>query len=633
MSSKVLVECRQEFIDKEFDLRRKPGYHGEQPDRWETTIGRARGLENAGFVRAIDEDGNPLFEKYPWGQPKESRFLENVDLDYGRWERVVACLNIWNDLDALKKTYETWYPYVDHVIAVDGAYGGSAITECASTDGTVEFLESLEKVEVVPAPDEGFWKDQIQKRNEYFKRLKEGDLGFVVDADEFVREGENLQGLPYFDVGWVPYKKGIYNKEQNFPRLFNGARDFFYSDRHYWIQGDRGFVTDGQRGGPWYDHMFVPVYIDNEQGHSIRPEARLKADRKIRTVQAHKEAKAGEGNVGGRESLRIVQLTSFDPGMVVFRLHTAINSTTPHESVMASGSHERVYEAPYQWDLNEDRDIIRRALQECDVIHCHLGYHQLESLGVRYGDTPVVVHHHGTMYRREPEKVNRRDVNKAAVRFVSNPELLQYDDDLYFLPNPVPVMRYRRLRERLYQRNDSVLRVGHSPSKRWIKGTEEFLAVCEELNEMGCNVDPILIEGVPHAQSLEMKARLCDVFFDSFWLSGIQCSGLEAGAMKMPVIGGDEDVLDYFAGDPPYLYANSQGELGDVLYGLYEDMKHNGRKTARREAEKMYQYVLRNHDYAAVTENYLNILDEELSWRSKLTLGGDRFLKVGGENA
>jgi len=35
------------------------------------------------------------------------------------------------------------------------------------------------------------------------------------------------------------------------------------------------------------------------------------------------------------EPLRIFQAGPFDPGGVMSRLHTALNSTTPHESAMA----------------------------------------------------------------------------------------------------------------------------------------------------------------------------------------------------------------------------------------------------------------------------------------------------------
>jgi len=220
------------------------------------------------------------------------------------------------------------------------------------------------------------------------------------------------------------------------------------------------------------------------------------------------------------------------------------------------------------------------------------------------------------MYRRNPEKQNEKDRRRADVRLVSNPELLQYDDDLYFLPNPVPVRRYARMRELLYKFSDT-LRVGHSPTKRHLKGTKQLLEVVDKLKKDGYNIDTVLIENETHEDSLKIKAEKCDVFFDSFWL-GAQCSGLEAGAMGMPVIAGDKNVQKYFNNDTPYIFANDKKELRETLIRLYEDKDY-----FYGEAGKFYDYVIEHHDYASVVFRYLDILDNELGWRDKLRIGKD----------
>lgn len=613
----VRVEALVEFIDKESGERRHPG------DQWDTGISRALGLENGGFIRRLDDEGNPLAESYPWGEPREDRWLETADVLEDAWDRVVACLNIWNDLEALKETYETWYPYVDKVIAVDGAYKGAPVQQCWSTDGTVEFLSSLDKVTLISAPEERFWDNQIEKRNEYFKRGEPGDLMFVVDADEYVHHAERLQTLPKFEVGWVPYEKSIYHKRQNFPRLFDARIDPRYNGRHYWIEGNRGYVTDCQDGG-FYDHAFIPIRIDNTNNRDLRDEKRRRQRRLILTNQSQKESQIGDTQVGGRESLRIVQLTSLDPGMVVFRLHSAINACSPHESVMASSIHDRPYEDPYQWDLKEDRELIRAAIRECDIIHCHMSYQDFERLGVPTS-CPVIMHHHGTMYRESPEVRNKRDAQKASVRLVSNPELLQYGENLHFLPNPVPVERYFRMRKRLYEPDsDGYIRIGHSPSKRHLKGTNEFLDVVEELQESGYRVKSVLIEDMTHADSLRLKAEKCELFFDSFFL-GMQCSGIEAGAMGIPVIAGDEDNRAYYREKYevlPYRFANTKDQLKTEIFNLVD--VHDREK----EGQWVLDFIRENHDYSAVVSQYLDILDDELNWRERLSLGQKRYLET-----
>lgn len=617
---KLWVRCREPFQDRETGDRRAPG------DEWETSHSRARKLAKRLVTIITEPGGHPVLglEGDPWSVT-DGRDLRTVMLDRPVGWRVVACLNVWQDLRALQMTMPTWYDHVDHVIAVDGAYAGAPAEQCASTDGTVEYLEGLDKVKLIRAPKDGFWPSQVEKRNAYTKKLDPGDLAFVVDADEYITGAECLRQLGPLDVGWVQYRKDIYAKTQNFPRLFNGAILPHYQGRHYWVEGDRGPVTDCQVGGPGYDHVFVPIMVNNTRGRSIRSKARNAAKTVVQASQLEREAKVGDAPQMGRESLRIVQLASLDAGMVVFRLHTALNSTTPHTSIMATRPHERPWGAPRQYDLQEDRDLLRIALTSCDVVHVHLTYRVLDQLGVNI-TAPVVMHHHGTMYRGSPDRRNDQDKKRANVILVSNPELLQYGDNLHYLPNPVPVARYQALRKALYAPDpDGYLRVGHSPSKRALKGTEDFLEAVEKLRKLGLKIRPVLIEDMPHRKCLEMKARYCDAFFDSFWL-GLQCSGLEAGAMGIPVIAGDEDVKAYHEGEPPYLYANDGEELEHRLEQVYNHSSWTDPNIAGW-GDWLYTYVVRNHDYAAVTSKYLDILDERLAWRRKLSLRrGSPFL-------
>lgn len=613
------MRCLEPFVDRESGERRSPG------DEWETNDERGEALASGPLAVTIAGPGGEILVPELWTS-MEGRELRTVD-DPPSGARVVACLNVWNDLPALRETVPTWIDHVDRVIVVDGAYAGAPVDACTSTDGTPEWLGGLPHVEVVHAPYKGFWPDQVTKRNEYMKRLGEDEVGFIVDADEFVENAKALRELPPLDVGWCPYLKGIYRKPQNFPRLIAGYLGARYNGRHYWLETEDGrFVTDCQSGGADLEHVFVPVTIDNSHGNNFRTGIRRAHDMIIRRAQQRREQEAAPTiQLAGRESLRIAQIAALDAGMVVFRLHTAINSTTPHTSVMATHDQDRPYAEPRQYDLKRDRTALRKYLGEADVIHCHLHYQAWDALGVE-SSAPVVIHHHGTMYRKSPKARNMQDATRADVRLVSNPELLQYGDDLHFLPNPVPVARYRRLRERLYQPDpDGWFRVGHSPSKREFKGTAVFLKVMDQLCRQGLKVKPVLIEGRSHAECLRMKAAECDAFFDSFWL-GMQCSGIEAGAMGIPVIAGDEDNRAYYRDnfhDVPYVFAPGRGKLQRAVEALASDEEYR-----RQCAERVRDHVATHHDYAAVTARYLDILDAELNWRRRLSLsgGGEKFL-------
>ena len=109
-----------------------------------------------------------------------------------------------------------------------------------------------------------------------------------------------------------------------------------------------------------------------------------------------------------------------------------------------------------------------------------------------------------------------------------------------------------------------------------------------------------LWRGVSLREALEQKA-LCDVFFDSFWL-GIQGSGLEAGAMQIPVIAGDEDVRTLYTkefGGIPYEFANEGGELAALIERMAYDADYRSRS-----ATQVAHYVSQVHDYASVGHRF-----------------------------
>jgi glycosyltransferase involved in cell wall biosynthesis len=600
------------FIDKGAEERREEGdliwlQDEEKIERW-----REKNL-----IRIVGKQGE--IRDWPWGVYR-GRELNALPPEPGGWNRVVACLNIWQDLPDLKATIDTWYPYVDHVIAVDGAYKGVPINEPYSTDGTLEYLKKLDKVELVET--EQFWSSQTEKRSVYFDKAEEGDLLFIVDADEFVIGAENLKDIPDLDVGWIRYYNPLYTRGQDFPRIFRAQEGLHYEGRHHWIYDDEeNLVTTCQRGGVGFQHRLAPIAIDNNRGLK-RTRMREIAANRHRQKQANIEKDAGPQIVGGIEPLRIVQLCSIDPGMVVFRLHTAINTTTPHESIMASTRHDRPYKEPYQYDVSEDRETLRHAISTADLVHCHLSYQEFFQLGVRTG-APVIIHHHGTMFRERPEKCAQVDERRADVRLVSNLELMQYDDDLNFLPNPVHVGRYKKYADQVRPSWDErPFRVAHSPSKRELKGTDEFLNACDELQKMGFDIEPVLIENETLEHSIKTKAK-CHAVFDSFWL-GMQCAGLEAAACGVPVIAGDRTVKGRYVdrlGEVPYVFADTEAGLEAALDRLMTD-----RAFYNRERKRIYSYVLNNHDYSAVAHRYLKILDTHLNWRTRMRIGAFKGL-------
>ena len=98
----------------------------------------------------------------------------------------------------LKKCVESIYGQADKIIAVDGKYKDFPGSSWYSTDGTIEYLSSLDKVELIFAAD----LYEANKRNVYMDMLKSGDTVLVLDGDEVV-EGSIRKLDKRADIGLV----------------------------------------------------------------------------------------------------------------------------------------------------------------------------------------------------------------------------------------------------------------------------------------------------------------------------------------------------------------------------------------------------------------------------------------------
>jgi len=111
---------------------------------------------------------------------------------------LVACINCFNDMPVIKDCVASIYEQVARIIAVDGKYKDFPGDNQYSTDGTIEFLAGLGKVELIFAA--GLF--EADKRNIYMDRLNPGDTVLVIDGDEVV-DGKIEELESHSDIGLV----------------------------------------------------------------------------------------------------------------------------------------------------------------------------------------------------------------------------------------------------------------------------------------------------------------------------------------------------------------------------------------------------------------------------------------------
>lgn len=311
-------------------------------------------------------------------------------------------------------------------------------------------------------------------------------------------------------------------------------------------------------------------------------------------------------------ALTIVQGVGFDPGCAAYRFHSAVNETTKHASMFFRWKDSSPYTSLRQYDGEHDLRLLQAAILDADVVHCHVNYLAITNSRVRPAGR-IVRHYHGSLPDGTSMVEQELDDAYGAIQVGARLSLLAESPRMHWLPIPVPVDRYRAMVKRTAEQRRShaargVFRVAHSPTNRDYKGTDVLLETARRLRNRGIGIEIVLIEGVRHGVALACKAT-CDAVFDSFWL-GIQGSGLEGGAMGLPVIAGDETVRALYqehVGRVPYTFANDAASLEAQLSILATDERYY-----QDEAERVGSYVREYHDYAAVAARYEAILDAEL---------------------
>jgi len=150
---------------------------------------------------------------------------------------LVVCVNCYNDMPMIKDCINSVYSQVDRIIAVDGKYRDFPASSHYSTDGTIEFLLSLDKVELVFAAD----MFEADKRNIYMDMLNTGDTVLVLDGDEYI-EG-NIRKLDRFtDIGLVYLGEPGKKHKRLATRFFRYRKGLRHNGIHFILEiGGRWF--------------------------------------------------------------------------------------------------------------------------------------------------------------------------------------------------------------------------------------------------------------------------------------------------------------------------------------------------------------------------------------------------------
>lgn len=239
-----------------------------------------------------------------------------------------------------------------------------------------------------------------------------------------------------------------------------------------------------------------------------------------------------------------------------------------------------------------DRAAVMKAWRSADVVHVHQSFRSAIKLERRLGTRPMVIHHHGSPFRRAPSTLLKEQRRRGAIGVVSTLDLyLIAPDELEWLPAPIDVARLAAMRS---PHGTDIIRIAHAPTRRSVKSTDAFLGAVARLQRAGYPVEVDLIERVPWHKCLRRKAT-ADLYYDQVAL-GYGSNALEAWAMGIPVIAGAADrTLEEMQRRIGYLpfYPATESTLYDAIRSLLDN------PGLRDEcALGGSQYVRRFHDHS-----------------------------------
>lgn len=170
---------------------------------------------------------------------------------------MLICVMIcYNDMPLIVEAIESVYDQVDRIVCVDGKYSEFPAVSDFSEDGTIEYLESLDKVELHFLAG----TSQIAKRNSYLVG-DPGDYYLMLDTDEQL---VGTISIPSSDVGIVRMKDIGDPKYFDRVRLFKHVEGVHYDSKHYWLKdGDNNTLALLKRAGSAYSEERVDSFTIN----------------------------------------------------------------------------------------------------------------------------------------------------------------------------------------------------------------------------------------------------------------------------------------------------------------------------------------------------------------------------------
>jgi len=164
-----------------------------------------------------------------------------------------ACYIVFNNEATIRESLTSILPYVEKVVAVDGAYRDYPHKEAKSTDATKEIFFEVCADKLIWIDSDAAWPSQAVKRTQYLDHVPVGKWFIQIDGDEVI-EGKVAEAFIFAESSHFRCM-GI--MVQNYMPIWNGLKLTWINSFPCWHYTDKPIKKEDWSRLKWKEYRGV----------------------------------------------------------------------------------------------------------------------------------------------------------------------------------------------------------------------------------------------------------------------------------------------------------------------------------------------------------------------------------------
>ena len=296
--------------------------------------------------------------------------------------------------------------------------------------------------------------------------------------------------------------------------------------------------------------------------------------------------------------LKALAVGHYDPASVIGRFQAAAEKFGELK-IRSVHRAQHIYQqmpADIIW-THGNTNKIRELAESADIIHLNNSTAAARRLRIPIRAKPTLLHHHGSLFRSNPQYMFQEARIFGAVQCVSTVDLMRTAPDvLHWAPTAYDIDWLAEFGKENRREPDGKLRIVQCPTdgpKSPYKSTPVLEAAVRRLQNEGMDIELVVVRDKPWIEALTLKAT-ADVYFDQVKL-GYGCNAVEAWGMGIPVIAGADPwtlakMREVYGSEALPFYEATEDTIADAIEAL------STKKLRTQYAKRGMAHVRKFHD-------------------------------------